>query len=388
MLASRKYSARRRKVSRWLGHVSLLFALVGSDPVLAQEIIVGQTLSLTGPSAAMAQGLLRGREACTEFVNSQGGIRGLRLRLVTRDDQGDPAQAVKLHKELALQEGTMVLLGSMGPAVNTVVLAWAGIEGLAVVAPQGGDVENRTRGADTAFFLTANQSAEAEQLATHIASLGLRRVVIVHSTDRAGRAALTALEEGLGVTNVAAIALVPVQQDGKDALQASQSVTRAGAQAVLLATSGRTTMAMLQALTASSAGAMPVLQVYGLSSAASQAELIALGQRARGFAMTQVMPLPRGTRVPVVQTFQTALRRAGGERTYAELEGCMAPLLLAEVLRRRPALPASRASILSALRTAGRVDLGGFELDLSDRAKPGSRFTDIVYVGPDGRIVH
>lgn len=46
----------------------------------------------------------------------------------------------------------------------------------------------------------------------------------------------------------------------------------------------------------------------------------------------------------------------------------------------------SRTGVLQALKAAGRIDLGGFELDLSDRAKPGSRFTDIVYVGSDGRI--
>jgi hypothetical protein len=33
------------------------------------------------------------------------------------------------------------------------------------------------------------------------------------------------------------------------------------------------------------------------------------------------------------------------------------------------------------------VDLGGFEIDLGDRSKSGSRFTDIVFVGADGRLV-
>ena len=40
-----------------------------------------------------------------------------------------------------------------------------------------------------------------------------------------------------------------------------------------------------------------------------------------------------------------------------------------------------------AMKAAGRVNLGGFEIDLSDRVNPGSRFTDIVYVGSDGRIL-
>jgi len=363
-----------------------LFALAGPASAQINEIVVGQTLSLTGPSAGIARELDRGRQACVDFVNEHGGIRGLRLRLVTRDDRNDPARAVALAQELAARDGAVSFFGSMGPAVNTAILGWAGNEGVAVVGPYGGDVENRTRGADTAYFLTANQSAEAERLATHVASLGAARIVIVHGTDSAGRSALTAMEEALGVRNVAAAALVAVRPDGSDADRAAQAVAKTGAPAVLLATSGRTTIAMLRALTTLSGGTLPLLQVYGLSSAASQAELRALGDRARGFAMSQVTPLPRDTRVPVVRIFNEAMRNVPGERTYAELEGCMAPLILAEALRRKPAAMPSRTGILQALRAAGRIDLGGFELDLSDRAKPGSRFTDIVYVGSDGRI--
>jgi ABC-type branched-subunit amino acid transport system substrate-binding protein len=211
-------------------------------------------------------------------------------------------------------------------------------------------------------------------------------VVIVHAKDQAGFAALTALEEALGVSDVAAAAVIEVRADGADAAAAAKAVAAAKPQAVLLATSGRTTIAMLKAMSVSQPGALPLMQVYGLSSAASQSELLELSSFARGFSMTQVLPLPRDPRVPMVATFLTAMRNAPGERTYAELEGCAGPLLLAEVLRRKPAEP-SRAAVNNALKAAGKVGLGGFDVDLGDRARSGSRFTDIVFVGADGRLV-
>ena len=368
--------------------LSICLTLGGSLPLSAQaqEIVVGQTLSLTGPSASIAQDLLRGREACIEFINSQGGIRGRPLKLVTRDDRNDAVRAVQLARDLVEHDDVAVMLGSMGPAVNAAVLEWAGAIGVAVVGPYGGDIEIRVHDSGTAFFLTANQSAEAARLASHIASLGLTRVVIVHATDKSGRAALFALEEALGVSNVAAVALVPVSPDAGDVGVAAQAVAKSDAQAVLLATSGRVTVAMLKSLTAASSSGLRLLQVYGLSSAASQADLLDLGTQARGFSMSQVMPLPRDSRLPVVAMFQTAMRNTKGERTYAELEGCIGPLLLADVLRRTPVDP-RRAGVLRAMKAAGRVNLGGFEIDLGDRANPGSRFTDIVYVGSDGRIL-
>lgn len=367
------------------GFVLSLCAALAPASALAQEIVLGQTLSLTGPSASIARDLQRGRQACAEWVNSHGGIRGRSFKLLTRDDQGDPELAVKLAQQLVGRDGAVALLGSMGPVINGVLLKWANEQAITVLGPYGGDIEIRRGDFETAFFLTANQSAEAERLAAHVTSLGLRRVVIVHGTDGAGRAALVALEEALAVLNVPAIALLPAKSDGSDAASIAQAISRTKAQAVLLATSGQVTSAMLKTLTTSSPGGPPLLQVYGLSSSVSPAELAELGARARGFAMSQVVPLPRDSRVPLVAAFQSATRNLSGERTYAEMEGCMAPLLLAEVLRQRPVV-STRAGIVQALKAAGRVNLGGFEVDLGDRSKIGSRFTDLVYVGPDGRI--
>ena len=375
---------RRRRLLA-LALVRCAMCLLAWQTARADEIVVGETLSLTGPSAAIAKDLLRGRQACTDYVNAHGGIRGNQVRLVTRDDQNDPSRVARMDREMADKDGAVAMLGAMGPTVNTALLEWANSIGMTVIGPYGGDIQNRLANADSTFFLTANQSAEAERLAKHVASLGLTRVVIVHASDGAGRAALTALEEGLGVTNVAAAGLVAVNADGSDSGAAAQQVYKTNAQAVLLATSGRTTAAMLKALAAASSSGMPLLQVYGLSSAASQADLHDLGDRARGFSMTQLIPLPRDPSVPVVATFLAAMHQAPGERTYAELEGCMAPLLLAEVLRHK-AGDLSRTGILKAMRGAGRVDLGGFEIDVSNRTRQGSRFTDIVYVGSDGRI--
>ena len=376
--------ARRRRL-RALALMRCAACLLAWQAARADEIIVGESLSLTGPSGSIAKDLLRGRQACIDYINAHGGIRGNQVKLVTRDDQNDPSRAMQMDREMADKDGAVVMLGAMGPTVNAVLLEWANSIGMAVVGPYGGAIENRLAKADSTFFLTANQSAEAERLAQHIASLALTRVVIVHTSDNSGQATLTALEEGLGVTNVAAVGIVAVNADGSDAGAAALQVYKTNAQAVLLATSGRTTTAMLKALTAASSSGMPLLQVYGLSSAASQADLRDLGEHARGFSMTQLIPLPRDPSVPVVATFLAAMRQAPGERSYAELEGCMAPLLLAEVLRRKSG-ELSRAGILKAMRSAGRVDLGGFEIDLGNRTRPGSRFTDIVYVGSDGRI--
>lgn len=360
--------------------------LAGITTAWSYELTVGQTLSLSGSQSSIATELLRGRTQCMAHVNSELGPMGVKLRLVTKDDAGEPQTALRQAKAMLAQESPAVMFGPMGPAINAAILKLAAEEGMAVIAPQGSDVQNRGKASSTAFFLTANQSSEALRLAAHVTALGLQRVAVIHSADASGRAALTAFEEGLMVNNVAVRRISAVKAEGSDAADAVRDAMLSDAQALLLATSGRPTALVLQQLSKAQ-GNNRILQVYGLSSAASPTTLAELGDVARGFVMTQVLPSPRdAVNSSLVRTFQKAMLNAPGERTHAELEGCLAPLVLAEVIKRKPSIAPTRASILAALRGAARVDLGDFQVDLADRTHTGASFTDIVFVGDKGRI--
>lgn len=362
-----------------------------SGHVVAQEIVVGQSLSLTGASPGIAQDLLRGRQACVDVVNARGGVDAKRLTLITRDDQGDPVLALQHIRKLVEQDHALAILGPMGPTINAAVLDWAARSGIAVLAPFGGDIQTRVQDWKTAFFLTANQSAEAERLANQVSTLGWKRAAVVYTGDAAGRAALTAFDEALTIAVINPVAVLELRPDGTDAAALAQAVSKSQAQVVFLATTGQATLAMLRALAATKSGEGRVLQAYGLSSSASQVDLLKLGPQARGFSMSQVLPYPRDTRTALGSTFNAALRMAKdapSDRSYTELEGCIASLVLADVLKRKPQATPTRASVLQAFRGAGVVDLGGFDLDFANRTRPGSSFTDIVFIGADGRIVH
>jgi branched-chain amino acid transport system substrate-binding protein len=89
-------------------------------------------------------------------------------------------------------------------------------------------------------------------------------------------------------------------------------------------------------------------------------------------------------RVPVVARYQAALP-SGAIPSYAGLQVCLDVLVLADVLRRKSVQP-TKTAVLRALKQGGVVQLGGFEVDLSDRSHPGSRFVDIVMIDGAGRI--
>jgi branched-chain amino acid transport system substrate-binding protein len=367
-----------------LSAACLAFGLAGSALAADGAVVLGETLALSGRSAKIADALLKGRMACVDWVNRQGGIGGRALKLVTRDDAGDPQRAAANVRALIDEERAVAILGPMGPAISQAVLPLANSAQIAIVAPFGGDIGSRARVPEGVYFVTANQSAEAERLAAHVTALGLKRLVIVHSADASGQSALVALEEGLGVVNVPPVVSIAVKPDGSDATEVVRAIGAAGAQAVLLATIGTSTSAMLQALSSAN-GSTGLLQVYGLSASASLADLAVLGKAAQGYSMTQVLPSPGDSRLALAASFREAMRDAAGNASHVEMEGCLSVLATVEVLRRR-STEATRTGVWRAFKAGGVINVGGFEIDLSDRAK-GSRFTDIVYIGAGGKTV-
>src|SRR5258708_1681538 len=58
----------------------------------SEEIRVGMSTALTGPSQALGIGMKAGVEAYFQQVNDAGGVFGRSLRLLALDDQYEPLQ--------------------------------------------------------------------------------------------------------------------------------------------------------------------------------------------------------------------------------------------------------------------------------------------------------
>ena len=365
---------------------SILLSLVLAASASAQGINVGEVVSLTGADNTVARELHAGRQACATAINAAGGVHGRTLTLLTRDDHGDPKAATREAQALADSDHVAALLGPVGRPVHDAVLRWGSDNGMAVLDPYGGAMASRLRDYDTAFFVTANFSKEGELIASHLASLGIHDLAMLSTPDDQGVEALAALEEPLSMLGSRRVWTGLLGNDGHDAVAKVESMLAAHPQALVLATNSTATAAVLRALRDHPGQIQLAIPTYGLSSSISEHELLTLGEQARGFIMTQVVPSPRDTQIGIVARYRAALPK--GERpSYAGLQGCIDVAVLASVLRRQTG-DLGKAATLRALRAAGDVDVGGFEIDLSDRHQSGSRFTEIVLVDGEGRIRH
>lgn len=75
------------------------------------EITIGAAWALTGANAALGAGFERGANAAVAYVNSQGGINGRTLKLVTQDTHSTPVGAAAAAKALAGNPDVVAMVG-------------------------------------------------------------------------------------------------------------------------------------------------------------------------------------------------------------------------------------------------------------------------------------
>src|SRR5664279_973908 len=66
----------------------------------AKEIIVGNLQDLSGPTSVLGNAVTRGVELAIDKMNSQGGINGAKVKLISLDTKGDVQEAIKAYNRL------------------------------------------------------------------------------------------------------------------------------------------------------------------------------------------------------------------------------------------------------------------------------------------------
>ena len=89
------------------------------------QVVIGAPLPLTGTLKDFGLMMQNSLEMATEAINASGGINGKPILLVYRDDQGDPAQAQSIIKQLTEQDGAVMLVGGYQSDVTYALARYA-----------------------------------------------------------------------------------------------------------------------------------------------------------------------------------------------------------------------------------------------------------------------
>ncbi len=93
-------------------------ALAPAPAFAAGPIVIGATISQTGPLAADAVFQLKGIKLGVAVANAHGGWLGRKIVLKTYDDQSSPGTAVRLYQRLITEDKVNLLLGPYSSLVT------------------------------------------------------------------------------------------------------------------------------------------------------------------------------------------------------------------------------------------------------------------------------
>jgi branched-chain amino acid transport system substrate-binding protein len=95
-------------------------------PALAQDTVKIGELNSYKSQPAFLEPYRRGIDLAVEEINKAGGVLGKKLDVVSRDDGGNPGDAVRVAEELVTREGVNVLAGTFLSNVGLAVTEFAG----------------------------------------------------------------------------------------------------------------------------------------------------------------------------------------------------------------------------------------------------------------------
>lgn len=365
----------------WQGALAA-FALAGLASGACADIIVGQTVGITGAVAATVKEADTGARLYIDSVNAKGGIRGEKIDLVRLDDRFDVKQAVENARVLIEEKNAVVLFMNRGTPHTEAMLPLLEKHGVPLVGPSTGAMVMHNPVQRYVFNVRSTYQREAQKAVEHLNTLGISRIAVVHVDDSFGRDGLEGAEKGLAKAKVKAVAVLKADRAKPDYGTIVPPIVAANAQAVVWIGSGTAVTDGIKALRAAGSAA----QVVTLSNNASGGFIKLLGDASRGVIITQVFPYERSYSYPFVQeALMLAKAKGMTEVSPAMLEGFASAKVLVEALRRASPRP-TREKALAALESMHKFNLGGLEVSYSASDHTGLDFADLSIIGSDGRF--
>ena len=211
-----------------LGVTRAATVLTGSPGVTDNEIRIGQSAVLSGPSANLGLEMKAGVEACFKAVNDRGGIGGRMLRLLTLDDGYEPERCAANTAKLITGERAFALLGYVGTPTCNAALPVFTASKVPFIGAFTGASSLRTPFNPNIFNVRAGYLDEGAPIVKQLTTFATK-VAIFHQNDAYGNAVRESIERALKAQGLEPVAIATVERNSLDVRQATDVLARSGA---------------------------------------------------------------------------------------------------------------------------------------------------------------
>lgn len=211
----------RRHTLKTLAAAALAAVALPAAAQGSSEIVIGATLPLSGPFAAVAKDQLEGMKDHFDFVNAKGGIRGRKIRFIAEDTQYKVDQAIAAWKKFMASDNPVAVFGDGTGFVRA--SAQENNERYKVLMTStsyASDLEDATK-YGYHFMSGPNYSEAADVLLQHVKSsfkgTGKPRLAVIHSASEFGRDPLDHINKRAAALGIDIVATLEMKFSGTDA---------------------------------------------------------------------------------------------------------------------------------------------------------------------------
>ena len=365
------------------GWISLMQVEALAEPgVFGDRIVFGESAAFDGPAAALGLDMREGILAAFNEANSTGGVNGHRLELVSYDDGYEPEEAIANTKRLIDETGVFALVGEVGTTTSNAVQQIATEAGVPFIGPSTGADFLRDPSLGNVINVRASYDQETEVSIRHLtADLGISRIAILYQDDTFGRAGYDGVTKALEKRGMKLVAEGTYERNTTAVKMALLAIRKADPEAVVMVGTYKPCAEFIKL--AHKLKLNPVfvnISFVGASALAKE-----LGEDGTGVVVTQVVPFPGDTSLPLVARYQKALKatKPEAEPGFVSLEGYMVGRLIIEALGKVKG-PVTRAGLLSTIKQVGTFDLGGITLSYGPDNNQGMDRVFLTEIQADG----
>jgi len=354
--------------------------LVAVTPVLAQDIVIGQSAPLTGSNAEFGNDIRNGALAYFQKVNDAGGLPQGRIKLVTLDDRNDPKLSAENTQKLVHEHQAVALFGYASSTLSIPAMPAVVESKLPFFAPFTGADAIRKQN-EYVYTVRATYEDEIGKIVNFWGSLGSTKVTVLHYDDAVGKQNFETVAKVLQKYNRTPVS-VAIKRNADITEANVKDVVASDPNVLVVTTLAAPAAQLIKKLKA----ANRVTMITSLSFAGASQFGKALGPDAAGVSVAITVPSPR-SQVPVVKECSEAWQ-AGGQKepmSVTALEGCIAAKVLVEGMK-RSGKEVTRSSLNRALAGLGRYDTGGYVVEFKPGFHHGGSYVSMALLRPNGEV--
>jgi branched-chain amino acid transport system substrate-binding protein len=354
------------------------------DGVTADTIVFGQAAVLSGPAAALGQGMKTGLNAAFDEINKKGGIHGRKLKLISADDGYEPEKSIVATKKLIEEDKVFALIGPVGTPTSAAAQPIATAAKVPFIGAFTGAGFLRDAKLANVINIRASYDAETEAWVRHLTEdLKIKKIAIFYQDDAFGRAGLSGFKKAMEKRSLPIVAEGTYERNTVAVKTALLNIKKEDPEAVVMVGAYKPSAEFIKLARKISFDPVFVnISFVGASALAKE-----LGEDGKGVIVSQVVPFPWDASMKVIADYQAAIKAADGkaEPEFVSLEGYLVGRLVGAALEKAGASP-TREGLLKAIKDTGKFDFGGLTMTFGANDNEGLDHVFMTMIQADGKF--